>query len=788
MGIITENAVNHIAGEYDRSFSRQQVAENFWEEASSQIWNHGDDVIACRLRELGVHHEVDAIRGLVGVAHEDQINALCPALGRAKPKSIREDGASIVLPFYDLPGRISGFLLVQTGQEFAIKKTFIPITGYKKRKAEAGHFLLQTMTLPPHKLLSNKQFIVDDALWVLTEQCRQLKYGLGLLPIAAAYYGPEATSYGTNWLSFQPAPRLFQSEDLSPELISQACTAKGYVCVAPLDVTSKKTHLYPLQRLGKIHAAAETWQTSLRKALTGTNEITAYSFASKLTVPHAKLSVFFRNHAENFTDEFSRRVLRTIDIAPAMPTKVGNKWILIEQDNSWWNHVGQQVCSAKVVITKIIQSDEGAKLYRGKIYLGEWELEFEDNAAKIENMGMLAYAAATAAPYGKLITFDRTWNKRSHLMSIQLYTPELVMVSAKLGWDDSAGLFRLGSYAINNSGETVLALDQLKNRQRSNFPEPSPVAPITIRQFLTPSPQNAFVWTVFASIAADLLAPVVGHDPAATMLTEREFHAAAKIGLVLNCPHEQTTSLQKSAVVGFTNTATRDSQWPMFLSNAFSDSTFTAVITRAHNRAIFVKMPEMSLGVVQGYGWHSISAPPPPLTTDYSVLQYVLPTYIQRALKLRMTLTTKHKNTTVAVLRDLHAWLQETYGDSFHLPQALQQLGTPETAHEALMCELNRAILCGKLDVMPRPRRKDQPRNYLLRRKTHWWINRRAVDNYFHSCKNVPPNWLAVIDLWVNQGLCGGEETIHGAPGILVNTDWCDKFWDDGTDEATELG
>jgi hypothetical protein len=791
LGFISPGEGDKCAGDYERAHSKLQAANTFWEAASGQVWNHGDDILAVRLRELGMRHEIPACQGLVGVAHTDQIAEYCAAVGRSKPVALRPRGPSIVFPFYDLPGRFTGFWLVQYDDDFAMKTSFIS-RAYKKRRADAGYWHLISGLLPVAQLLRNRMFVVDDPFWALSAQCRQLKYGLPLLPIAASYSGAEATSYGQNWQSFYPTTRLFQGRVSTPELVSQACAAKGYVCIAPLDKKehARKTNNYNVERLAAINSVAETWQTNLLNTLTASNELTAFAFATRLRIPADRLQIFFNKHADKFSPKFGEKVLDTVKLAPAAPTRIFRRWTLIERDNKWWTQVGQQVCNARPIITKIIQDDDGGeKMYSGQIHLGEDVYEFTDSAEKIERMGLLAYAFAHMAPLGKLITYDRHWNHKSHLLVMQLHPPALEVVSSKIGWDENTSTFRLGAYCITNSGEIAATPGLPNSRRKVGFPEPVLVAPITIRQFLTPAPQNAFVWNVFSAVAAALVAPILRKDPQGTIFTGPAFNIAAKIGAALNCEHVQTAALRKYDAGRFLDAAARERTWPVFVSSAFNDGLFAAAISKCHNEAVFVRMTEDCAAVGPGYGWQHINGDAPAQDTDFSPLQYVLPGYIQRLLKMRMSFAAQNKHLTTGILQDLHKWLQETYDSTFHLPQALNQLTTPADAHKAFMREINRAIQADKIAVIPRPRRRDQSSNYLLRRQDHWWLNRRAIDNYFAACKNIPPNWLAIIDLMVADGVYAGEETIHHLPGILVAAPWCDQFWEDyDSSSSREIG
>ena len=787
-GISARLDAEKMVGEYTRALTRLTAAERFYGKMRENVWTHDDEAMTAKMREIGIRSEVPATGDLIGVASAPEVLQLCDDLSKTKPYYLRKTGTSIVLPYYDLPGRLTGFLLLKLVDGEKLRQLFIAVTGYTRQKPHAGYFLLDTALLPAPPELKGKQFVVEDPLWALTEQCRQLRHTYKLLPLMASYQGDEAASYGTQLDSLGPATRLFQSTTVTPALISQAANGRGYVCAAPLDSSSPKNAKYTLSRLGCIYGRAATWQKTLKEELSGLGEIAAHSFAVQLTAPHEKMQAFFRNYANDFSTEFRDRVMRHITIAPAVPTKVSSKWTIIEQENSWWSHTGTLVCNARIVIQHILQSDDGSKLYSGKIFQDDWELDFTDDAKRIENIGLLAYAAAMAAPHGRLVTYDRFWNKRSHLITLQLHPPKLELISTKIGWDSATGLFRFGNYVLHNSGEVAKSESPIKT-SHINFPDPAPIAPITIRQFLTPGPQSGFVWAVFATIAANLIAPIINKDCTATAVTPAGFDMAAKIGTALGCQQAQTTAVYRTKAAEFIRSQTKDSTWPVFISSMFDETLLLLATSRIHTEPVLVKTPEAGAAVALGYNWQRISGYDLPTAgIDFTVLQYVLPAYIQHVLRQRMTFMLGHRHIVVAVLHDLHKWLDNTYNTTFHLPQALRQVNTVDNAHTALMEELGRALYDKKLALLPRPRRKDESKSYLLRRKDSWWLNRRGIDNYFAESKNIPPNWLAIIDLLVNDGVFNGEESVHGMPGLLVASPWCDKFVKPKDDSAQETG
>lgn len=702
-------------------------------------------------------------------------------------RSIRRDGAYLVLPYYDLPGRLTGFLLVQHDAKLARHTSFIAVSGYVARRTPAGYFMLESL-LAPTQELKNRQFILDDPFWVLREQCRQLRYRGKPVPIAAWYSGDEAASYGQTLSAIGPDVRIFQGAAPTPELISQAANTKGYVCVGSPDTEYARNGAYTLRCLGNLYHHTTTWSKALRQTLQELGELHRYAFAAKLTVSHDKLQAFFTKYADDFSEHFSTRVLRAIDVAPGAPTRAHNRWILVEEETGWWDHRGRQVCNARIIIQRVIQTDTGEKFYIGKILMGDWELEFADKASKIEHLGLLTYAAGVLAGHGRLLIYDRAWNRRSHFLTMQLHPPEIVCVSAKRGWDETAGVFRFGSYSLTNSGDIQPNPWPGLLHSTQNLPEPTEQAPITIRNWLNIGQAAAFHWNIFADIAAKLLAPALHTDPRATVLAAPEFEVAAQLAVVLGCAHEQTAELKRNPRTPLSRLDAQPDAWPLLWSNRFDDHFAGACLPRIQNRAVLVRAADGSLPGALSYGCQAFVPPELPGTKDLGAFQYVLPAYIQHALQNRMALTLRHADLHDAVLHDLHAWLEIQYGQTFNLAAARTQFRAPDAAHTELMRAIMRGLQTEELSLLPRPRRRDQPGDYLLRRKTTWWLNQRAVDNYLKTDKNVDLNWTAIINLMTQADVFQGEEEIHTMPGILVDAEWCDQFYRPADSNTRELG
>ncbi|NDC55312.1 MAG: hypothetical protein EBZ69_00500 [Alphaproteobacteria bacterium] len=776
LSLIAAKEAGNEEPEYARFLRKFRAAESFWETAAAQVWNHADDLIACRLRELGLRYEINECYGLVGVAHYDQIAGLCRTLGRPKPVMSRADGAAIVYPFYDLPQRLTGLLITQYNETYEIRQNFIPVLGYKKIKPEAGYFLLDKLLETPDPRYRGNQFVSEDIYWVLRAQLKRISRGEKALPIVASYSGAEAESYGISWAAYHSTPRIFHAAAVSPGLISRACNARGYVSVFPPRRPADDANLLT------IRAQTKTWNEMLKDTLVSLNEINALSFATRLNILPDKLGTFLNKLDHPFSAGFADRVLAEIKQTPHGPQK---RWLIIERDSGWWSYTGRHLCNVCPVITKVIQTDSGEKLYEGTITTSAGETyTFNDRAKRIEQLGLFEYCSAVLTPHKKLVLYDKPLNHRSHILAMELHPPEIVYLPTSYGWDAHNQVFRFDTYEITNTGDVQTIPAWPRKNIKVTFSAPMPVAPLPVREFITPSHENAYVWSVIAAVVGNLVAPILNRDPAPTAVPRNNFVTVEQIAAALCCPLERATAENKYVARGFFNRFRKPLAWPTLVYNTFSDDMLSNIVPRYSTQPMLVRLSATAGAVAPGYGWQTLVNTTAPASGDFSALRHILPAYIQYLLANNLKTFNSQNNVYLQVLKSMHDWLLKVYGASFNLAYAEANCYTPETTHVSLFRELNSAFLSGKLVLLPQPRRRDQPKNYCVQQKEHLWLNRHAVDRYCYSVRSVPPNWDVITTLLQQIGVYTGEQNIHNMNGLLLNKDWCQQFWAENN-EAT---
>lgn len=759
----------------------QRAYERFWALASSQLWQHGDDILSLKFKDLGLSREIPC-EGFVGTATAPQVAELCSDIWCAYPKRMKSRRPFLVLPYEELPGLFSGFLLIQYHDEFDFKRAFLwsKPENQLAQGRDAGYFMLRHAMLSAHPETQNLQFVVDDPLWALKAQTIQLRHAQPLLPICASYAGGEAISHASSLQSVSRARRFFYARTITPELISQAANGRGYICPIKTDGLPRPSMpAKTLRTLGQLYKSAVTWQKTLTHVFETTNEIALQSFISRLIIPSERIREFFAR-TKVVTEDAAAQLLAKINPVYFSSTEsTSYTSCVLVRDGCWYTSRGLIICNCIPVIERVVYTEK-EKYYAGYIRKQNKRIDFVEKSERIEKMGFLEYASHLMAAHNELVVFTPVWNRRSHITAMTFHVPEIVHTRVAPGWDEKTREFYVARYSITQSGAVKPALyPEIKGDKTFDLPEPAAVAPLTIHQLLTPSTENAFVWTVVAAALANMLAPALGRDATGVCVPAELFIGTNETLKPLDIQHTEIRAIHRGVVRLFSEKL-KKTDWPQLVSvTGTNDKFLSEGLIKYPNSAAIVRIAAATTTTALSYGWNVINSSEAPHGLDCSAVPYVVAAYIQKTLQKRMTIGAPGKPLIPTILSDLHNWLAETYGNAFNLTRAEKNLLSPGQEHVTLMLEINRAIADQQIDVLPRQRNSRQDFNYIVRNKETWWLNRRAIDRYFNMVSGTIPNWLALADSFSKQGILRGERIINGMPGLMVDREWCDQFWED---------
>jgi len=779
-GLILRADSSAALGNCIRAVQKRKAAEDLWREAKQQLWNHHDEIIADKLRILGASAQLTECADLIGVAHFDQIEHFCREAGKRPPRPVRGKAPMLVLPYYDLPGRNSGILCVQYTETERAKKSFICLNPHAHRRPDAGYWGINTITIKTWAAIKNAYFVLDDPLLAVALQIGQLRYGQPFLPVTGAYAGAEAASTGITLPAACAAQKFISGCALTPELVSLAANSHGYVCARAENARKKAaTPTRTLRYLAENRRIAATWSDAILAVAKQSSEITILNFCSKLVIEPEKLQKTLQKHEAHVSAVLRDKILTTVKIPLAGPATTRQRWKVIARNGGWYTTVGKEIVNAQIKITRIVQTAEHKKYYEGLIEIDGAQIEFFEADSRITRLGLLAYSAELCAQRGLVLIFNRNWNNRALDVALRLHKPTVDYVSDAIGWDDSTSEFKFQSYSIQSDGNLRFQATTPLHKKKLLFPPPSDGLPIDLNQLLGAEHEKTLTWNLFAFFMATLLAPAGGKEYRTLVVPPNIFLATQRIAAALHCHKKEVLANSRKGAGQTITAAAKKSDWPTLIFSGINDLLLAPSIPRYTHQPFWYRGNALTAAAATSYGSYGIdTATIGNYHSDHhAALAALVPRYLQHLLRHRACLGAGDWFDNI--LRDLHAWLFKTYGATFNIEYAKNQRLVPQKTHEYLIRCVRGLAETGVLDILPRPRRKDQPNNYMLLTNKNLWINQKAIDRFFQHKAGLTWNWLEITTALSKQGVFMGEEILHNnLPGFLISADWYLNFQD----------
>lgn len=147
----------------------------------------------------------------------------------------------LVLPTYDMPGRISGFWFTGRAGRYPDDWCFYRVERYKVRagwgspmdEREAGLAFYNPEHIY-HKHFKDTIFVVNQPVLATMLHGRHLRDHSEYLPLVLAYDGPQGNSRKV-WQCFPKSDLVFWSEQPTPNIFAQARAADGRVALLPFE-------------------------------------------------------------------------------------------------------------------------------------------------------------------------------------------------------------------------------------------------------------------------------------------------------------------------------------------------------------------------------------------------------------------------------------------------------------------------------------------------------------------------------------------------------------------------
>jgi hypothetical protein len=420
----------------------------------------------------------------------------------------------LVVPYYDLPGRICGFLFVgRDGKypvDFVYRRANLGPRGnqYGPDSAEAG------LAMHPKALEASNAWdraIVATAkpLTGLALQMRHLEQSQQALPLVCWYDSIRRTSQHRDsqrvktmnaWQLLGNRQVVFWMPEFCITTIQQAISINGLVStVGPRSPNAEALQEYVWKRTPR-----DLLRHIVQSALPWPEGVDVERVITKCgrTTQHRVRGMF---------DQVGQRVARLI-----------NGKTVVERSGSWYerNRLGQDslIADGIVRIDRILNQQTQNQTYaQGRIFYNGQSVDFCEPREQLENQGLRWVQGVLLARGIGFMTFNPAFQRMLIDLARIFHEPKVETAIASIGWNEERGLFVFPDFAIDDRGEVVRQNNMILNQPVPAKALPRPdylLTPEELERGMGKDKATKLFWAVLSSMIANMVAPAC-HQPRA---------------------------------------------------------------------------------------------------------------------------------------------------------------------------------------------------------------------------------------------------------------------------------
>jgi hypothetical protein len=682
-------------------------------------------------------------------------------------------GEVLVVPFYDLPARICGFLFV--GREakpergdFVYKA--VPL-GHSQYPHEAGLAMLENVFAPPHRHLGETLFVIPDPVTALHLQARHLVSWGVPLPLVMTYQDDRHLTTARVWDQLPQRPRVYWAPVLDHRVINQARQAGAEI--SSVEVSRHEQHRWMDHRpaqywLRYFNQHRVTWGDALEKALRARGRQEVEELLIKLQFRPNELQDFLRgcqpDLAQRVEEILDQRVFhRRVAINGKTVVDTGSAWVL--------EPGGELICNAAVRIERILRTSSGLTLYDGYVRIRDETIPFRENVRRIDQHGLLTCLRDRLLDAGKgPLIYQRAWDRCAVELAMQLHPPEVIPSADRVGWNEFENRFDFPHYSICADGQvhigsgTVVAEGPLPAQR---WVPPRSLTPMELEQLSRTSAEVRLFWALTACVAHNLLAAALHQDPVGIVLEGDGARAAGTaIARLLGSIELAHPAGPVRTISTYLDTACGLHGIPMIVSGPDGPKgrAMAAWLAGPGERNCIVPADWHLARILGMHGWHVVRLDTPIVSVPgvSDVAAAVLPRYLEDLGRRRLQLVRHGAEQVRRVLHDMADWMGREGGRPRVVHQA-QGLITPAG---------DRATVGHFGDLVGRLVHEGALKVADGRKSGTKWVPMLGL-NQVLAARQVPEIDAGLITRALQAAdVLVAEQKVQGEPGWLISSEW----------------
>lgn len=618
----------------------------------------------------------------------------------------------IVVPYFDLPGRIIGFLFIgrdgnPNARDFVYKRANIGCCG--KRPKESGVGMMPALGNKRHHIFGNVAFLFTDEKAAIVLQARHLRESREPLPIVLV---KSTRDLGLLNLPPDVADRTLIFCGPLTKTLPLARVHNGLVCDYSFgdgELENNAMCRPPTGYLYNFRYDARPWCSALSQHLPKLDRAEAEVLISHLKLTPRESHALARRLSEEAGERF-------VILEPYRPNQVQISGRTVTEAREGWILQGNKgteiICNYPIRIESILTTDNGESHFAVTVGIPDRPVDLVIAEDEIKRSSLFdAVYRLLKAKTGEHLQFQRRrWAKESFFIAMQLSNPEIAKKTGRIGWWQDRMRFQFPHFAILNNGD--VEHESVPIRSHEEPPAFCLTAPSSNRQAVARlshvSPETQIVWALAACIANNLLAGNCLREPVGVVLDGEFAHETGEAAaMALGCGRANPSRRRSVPILEYLSKYCGAHDYPTLVRfGPQSRPRIQAYWLDDANlrRSIMSLSPPAAIGVSSHHGFVRIRIDefPQPLGTLSSAATWIIPSYLEDLCRRKKQIDIwAHDHELLSVIHDMAEWFHERQGGEPHAVLAAQQaiyfdFASPGRAFAELVLRLclERKIAC----------------------------------------------------------------------------------------------
>lgn len=469
----------------------------------------------------------------------------------------------LVIPAWDMPGRISSFTFVGRGGPDDVRTRSIRVGG-RRIGNDLGIVAL------PECMSGSDVILVDDPVDCVRLHDRFRRSHCGPFPVGARFRATPDNRLTASYAGLVGRQLTFWGMETTAELIRTARSAGGRVCAEDGrsdHSTRYLSRLDPAMWRNSAESRSKTWLEALDERLKRVEP----------SVGDTELAGLALNDRERLEMEARPDLAVVNDRWRVVTSRFGRMARLgsytFTETVEGWSRNGKPFSNVQLRINSVLETTS-RHYYRGVIRYGDREIPFTVPTSELRPAWLRKYCA----DHGVRLFLPSKTGADLATIAIAMHTPKNERGFDRCGWDGEANGFVFADFVLRKDGiephgvvptfekGKVPRGQKAEARRIAAVCQPGPLGEGDWHALTAHNRSNPLFWAVTSAVLANVLAPAFHLEPTGVAIHGPSADLAIRMSKWLGCPFLQIASPEASrwgtALLDFYNRADVHN-WPL---------------------------------------------------------------------------------------------------------------------------------------------------------------------------------------------------------------------------------